>query len=43
MYQWLQYPESRLGIPKAFDFGATPSGSVDVNNYSATVGQLKDK
>ncbi len=34
---WLQYPESRLGIPKTFCFGAIPSGSMDANNYSATV------
>ena len=34
---WLQYPESRLGIPKTFYFGAIPSGSMDANNYSATV------
>jgi len=34
---WLQVPESRLGIPKTFYFGAAWSGSMNAHNYSATV------
>ena len=34
---WLRVPESRLGVPKTFYFGAVWSGSMDAHNYSATV------